>query len=285
MFVESKSAQYEVGQLVARTEAYNVYLCEEVATGSQRLLQIATSLAHSGGLQRAAFLLRKLKDTSDKYETVHAELEPDGKLLSYDRLFPTLVDSFTAEAQGNRQVNIMAFTEVDDITTLVPLTNLTKKDHMRITLTSSAWVMGRLLKLLGLAHGEGIAVRTLSGNNILLQPEQHFAVVFDWSQGLTYPEAVPAQDKDDKPVPRVPSSVRKDDIASAAFAVLTAIGADASKGTFAYADDDTSRRYVECLWRLACRRENDAEGAHDQFYELVDQLWGREFRPFQTLPL
>lgn len=270
MKLEGSFSEYDVEQLVAETATYRVYLCEDVGSGKMLLLQIATSIEHNGGLSRGAYILRELKQTADLFEAEYAKAN-QGRLLSYDRLFPLVVDSFKAEDQGDRQVNILAFTEVDDPRLLVPLSNLASKDHKRVSLVSSAWIMGRLLKLLGFAHGERIAVRSLSGSNILLEPTRHFAFVFDWSSSLTNLNEISRQS-------------RKDDIASAAKAVFAAIGGNPKTGAFQYPDEEDPR-YVKFLWDLACRHHSDAQKAHDQFYELVEEIWGRKFRSFTTLPL
>jgi len=273
VILQNGSHGYQVGNKVAETSAYRVYLCEEVKTGVLYLLQVAADVEYNGGLERAVYVLKELKKAADFLEEEYAKtqkVEPK-KLLSYDRLFPVLIDSFVAEDQGNRRVNILAFTEVDDIEQLVPLSNLANKDHQRVELRSSAWILGRLLKLLDFIHAEGIALRTLAAGNVLLEPKRHFALIFDWSSAQTYEKEVPAD-------------IRKDGIASAAATVFTAMGGDAKTGACRYADEEDPR-YVEFLWRLVCRRESNAERAHTQFYELIDELFGREFRPFKTLPL
>lgn len=258
---------YDVSELVAEAATYRLYICKDVATGKQCLLQVATDAVHSGGLERAAFVLRELKQTADLFETEYAKL--DAGQLSYERLFPQVLDSFIDEGQGRRRLNVLTFSEVDDVRQLVPLSNLVTKDRLRVALPSSAWVLGRLLKLLAFAHGEGIAVRALTGGNVLLEPSRHFAIVFDWSASLTHPGEVPAD-------------LRKDDIASAAKTVFAAIGGDLATGDFPY---DGECQYLEFLQRLANHREGNAERAHEEFYQLVEKLWGRKFRPFETLPL
>ena len=270
MILDRGSVRYQVGgKPVAETDSYRVYVCEDVASGRRYLSQVATSVVKNGGLERAAYLLRELGSTAELFERENALVNP-GRLVSYDRLFPQLVEGFIADDQGGRRVNILGFTEVDDPALLVPLSNLAVKDGLRVSLPSSAWVMGRLLKLLGFAHGEGIAVKALGGGNILLEPARHFALVFDWSAATTYQL-------------EVPTAVRKDDIAGAAKTVLASIGANIETGTYPYSLDK-DQRYVDFLWRLANHREANAQRAHEQFYELVGELWGRKFRKFETLP-
>lgn len=271
--MEHGSRQYRVGVLVAETSDYRVYICEDVETGRQCLLQIATEAQFNGGLDRAAYVLKELKQTSDLFEAEYAKRNT-GRKLSYDYLFPQLVDSFVANEQGKRRLNILAFTEVDDVTKLVPLSNLVAKDCLRVDLKTSAWIMGRLLKLSAFAHGEGIAIGMLSGSNILLLPERHFAITFDWSASQTHQGEVPKE-------------LRKDDIASAAKTAFAAIGGNPETGEYPYDHelDADDRRYIEHIWRYTTRREGNAEAAHQQLYDLLEELWGRKFHPFTTLPL
>lgn len=267
MIVANGNTKYEVSELVAEAVNYRLYVCKDVETGKQALLQVAADVMQNGSLERAAFILRELKQTSDLFEAEYAKRGGEG-LLSYERLFPQVVDSFVSEDQGKRRLNVLSVSEVDDVHQLVPLSNLMNRNGLRVALPSSAWMMGRLLKLLAFAHGENIAVRALSSNNILVEPERHFVVVLDWSLSLTQPTDISP-------------TLCKDDISNAAKVVFSTIGGNPDNGDFPY---DGDRRYVDFIWRLANRREGNAEKAHDQFYELVNELWGRKFRPLETLP-
>jgi len=272
MLLQRGLLHYQLGDKVAEAETYRTYICRDEATGKRLLLQIAKETKHSGGLDRAVYVLRELKKTAESFEAEYAK-KGTGGLLSYERLFPTVVDSFIWEDQGNRRAVILEFSEVDDVMKMVPLTNLNKRDHVRVDLRSSAWIMGRLLKLLEFSHNERITVRTYSGSNVLIVPAQHFALVFDWSSSQTFPD-------------KIPSKNRANDIADAAKAVFAAIGGDLETGSYTYLHDTAEEtRYVEFLWSLASGRESDAGRAHTRFYDLVDVLYGRKFHPFTTLPL
>ncbi len=270
MVITNGTTQYRIGRLVAEAAAFRLYICKDVAADKQYLLQVAAQIEHNSGLDRAAFVLKKLKQTSDLYETEYAKVS-EGRMLNYDRLFPGLVDSFICDEQGKRRVNILTFKDIDSISMMVPLSNLINKDRLRIDLETSAWIMGRLLKLLAFTHGQGITVGMLTGNNVLISPSNHFVVVLDWSAARTFQREVPLED-------------RRADIARAAQAVFAAIGGDPATQDYPYSTDD-NRRYVEHLMRLASRREGNAERAHANFYKLVYELFGKGFRPFTTLPL
>ncbi len=263
------SNRYRVGTLVAQAATYRLYFCDDEITGRQYLLQVASEASHNGRLDRAAFILRMLKQASNDIESHPSQ--PSGKAFNYDRLFPLLVDNFVSEKQGGRRIIILAFKDVDDIATLVPLSNLAVKDRLRIDLRTSAWIMGRLLKLLTLVHGQAVTAGMLTGSNILIQPDDHFAVVLDWTSARLHQ-------------PEIPSPDRAFDIAQAAQAVFAAIGGEPETGDYPYsADEDLP--YIRLLWELACQRQGHSQEAHHQFYQLVDGLFGRTFHPFKTLPI
>lgn len=271
--LERGSVQYRIGQLVAETETYRVYVCEDSATHQRFMLQIAAETAYNGGLERAAYILGELRHTAELFEAEYAR-QGGTNGLGYERLFPSVVDSFVWEDQGRRRANILTFNEVGDIMSMVPLANVIKRDRLRVDLRTSAWIMGRLLKLLGLAHGEGITVRTLSGKNILLVPAQHFAIIFDWSSARTHQTKIPAREC-------------AADIASAAKAVFVALGGNPETGDYPYFDDgdDAGRRYIEFLWGLINHRISSAEQAHSRFYKLVNEIYEKKFYQFTTQPL
>lgn len=259
------SIKYLVGACVANSDAYRVYFCN--SGSGQYLLQVASDMKHNGGLDRAAYVMKELKQASDSYETEFAILHPD-KRLSYDKLFPAIHNSFISNEQGGRRINILAFNDIDTIDKMVPLSSLLTKDKLRISLETSGWIMGRLLKLLDFAHRQRISI-DIYGNNVLIGPEKHYAVVFDWSTAQTY-------------LDEVPIDVCKQNIANATKAVFTAIGGDIETGSYLY---DEGNPYVKLLWSLTKPPSGDAEKAHHDFYEVVDGIFGKGFYPFKAFAL
>lgn len=270
MEIKNGSCLYRVGNRVAETGHYRLYLCIQEGTGRQCLLQVATSAEHNGGLQRAAHILKELQRRAGELEAEYARVKTDPKvLLNYQLGIPELVNSFICKEQGGRQINVFAFRNVENVSDMVPLSNITAKDHLRVDLRTSAWIMGKLLKLLVFAHHEGISVGVLDGNNIVIEPEQHYVVIFEWSAARMYPETVPAE-------------TRSREIAHAAQAVVIVLGGDLATGTF---PDDGHKTYTDYLLRLARGRISDARKAYEHFYSLIDGIWEREYYPFTTKPL
>jgi hypothetical protein len=257
--------------LVAETAEYRVYICTEKSTGRQCLLQVSTGVEHNGRMDRAAFILKQMKQKADRLEDEYAKekANPDS-MLNYDLAFPELIDTFVCKDQGDRRISILAFREIDDVRSVVPLCNITEKDGLRIDLRTSAWILGKLLKLLVFVHSEGIAIRLVNGRNALIQPDKHFVLAFDLSQALV---SSPAD---------LSAESRRLDIAGAAQAVTIALGGDTASGSIPDVEGDSQKQYADYIRQLATGRESKALRAHKKFYELVDVLWPREYYPFTT---
>ena len=271
MEIKSDLGTYEIFDKVAEAEKYRLYIC--FLGERQCLLQIANTAEFNGELDRAAYLLRELKRRADELEAEYAKVKTDPKdLLNCLLAFPELVDTFICHEQGNRRINILAFHGVVDVSRMVPLTNITFKDRLRVDLRTSAWIMGKLLKLLAFTHNEGIAINLLSGENILIEPDEHYVLIFDWS--LTHIQTE-----------RLTTQTRCQEISQVAQAVIAVLGGDWKIQFIPNDGEEAFERYTQFLFKLALGRENNANRAHTDFYRLIDSLWEREYYKFTVLPL
>lgn len=269
--VVSGTNSYRIIKKVAEAKNYHLYLCIQVSTERQCLLQIASEIRHNGELQLGAYILKELENYANRLEDEYESVKTDSNvLLNYGLGFTELVDSFNCPEQGGRWVNILAFRNVKLVSRMVPVINVKEKDHQLINLRTSAWIMGKLLKVLAFAHSQGISVGLLTGNNILIEPDEHYVVIFDWLSSKMYPEEVPLE-------------ITRREISQAAMTVIDAAGGDLETGSFPDSDDHSLVSYTEHLFELARGKENSAERAHSEFYNLIDSLWKREFYPFTLL--
>ena len=269
--IQSPTGGYVVGKLVAETDLYRLYLCEQEATGQQCLLQIAATLAENGALDRSAYLLARLLREAEAMEEEYAKVKEDPKkFLNYQLGFPELVASFVSAEQGGRRINILRFRGVEDVHSMVPLYNLVHRDRLRVDLRTSVWIMGKLLKILAFFHDAGVVVRDLAPGNVLIEPAQRYVVVFNSAKAELMSDGVP------------PSTVREE-IKAAAQCVIETLGGTMEGGI---PDDGSPQHepYQEHLLQLAREGETNAATAHQRFYEQVDRLWPRGFYPFTTLP-
>ncbi|MAG45030.1 hypothetical protein CL633_04050 [bacterium] len=273
MEVQSNSCLYHVGDKVADADTYRLYLCEQAETKRQCLFQIVITNQENNLLDRATYILRTFKQYSDALEDEYASVKTDPKdQLNYDLGFPELIDSFIYKEQGSRRVNILAFRNVKKINDVVPLINVTIKDNLRVDLRTSAWIMGKLLKLLDFVHTQNMSVNLVNGGNILIVPKEHYVLILDWT-------AVQIHDKG------VPAEIQRQEIAQVAQAVIAVLGGDSEKGIFP--DDEEEEvfsEYTDYLLQLTRGSESSADMAHEKFYEIVDLRW-KGFYPFTVKPL
>ena len=273
MEIKNGDQIYQLGELVAEAEMYRLYLCKQVVTNRQCLLQISTGIEHNGSIERNAFFLNELQRRAEIVEAEYAKVRtrPDS-VLNYQLGFPELVDSFVCPEQGERRINILAFRNVEAVNKMVPLSGITEKDHLRVDMRTSAWIFGKLLKLLVFAHSEDILVKQLGAGNILIEPDQHYVLIFDWSDALTFVGAIPEE-------------YRRDEISAVAEAVAYVLGTNPTTGVFPDDGEPAFNDYSHYLFHLVNRNERNALRAHQNFYELIDKLWPRGFHKFTTKPL
>lgn len=274
--VKSDLHTYVVGKNVGEAEKFRLYLCTQMRSEKQHMLQIATSVGYNGALDRSAYILRTLKQLAFEVEEEYSRVKTDPKgSLNYDLGFPQLEDSFIWPEQDNRRINILSFKNVDDLGNLVPLANITQIDQMRIDLRTSVMVLGKLLKTLVFTQSEGVSVGGINGNNVLVEPhkERRYVIVFDFSDAAVYPPG------------SIPMEIRRDEISKAAQTVIICLGGDPETGFIPNDGEEAFAPYSNHLFELARGTESRASQAHRNFYELADSLWGKSYYPFTIRPL
>ncbi|QCT39739.1 hypothetical protein FBF31_01420 [Candidatus Saccharibacteria bacterium oral taxon 955] len=267
MFLKGASGLYDIqARRLADTESYSFHLAREEESGRWHLAQIAASRKYNGGLERAAFILRRLATTAELFDAEYAKLT--NHHLHYERLYPLLVESGVSPERGRRRINIYCFADVDDVRRILPMSNIRRKNGLRVDIKTSAWIMGRLLKMLAYIHGEGVQNRRITASNVLLDHQQHFAITLDWTSAFLHQDQVPA----DKAVL---------DIKDAASAVMFSLGGEVN-GHWPYGETGA---YIRLLQQLIKGAYSNAEEALDSFYELVRAEYGQKFHKFTTLSL
>lgn len=271
--VEGKNGSYDVGGLVAGNELYRLRSCVDDRE-RQMLFQIAVDASKNAKLSRNGWALKLLKEQSDAIEKAYKEAGHKGS-LNYDLGFPELTDSFIFDGQGSRQVNILRFREILELDAVIPLLKIWK-DDLRVDLQTSAWILGKLLKTISFAHDNRIEVCKITGNNVLIHPDQHYVVLFDWSGMKIHDRSVP-------------SMTVREEVKLAAKLAIRALGVDLDLAR----TDDTDLPYTRMLQTLAREGMSDASKAHQAFYEIVDKLcsdpnvpqWKSGFHGFTTIRL
>jgi len=265
--------KYTVGKLLGETDQFRIYQCQ-LPDGGVGILKIAVSPVQNGILDREAFILQTLRDEALRCEEEYQGDNP-GKVLNYAVQFPNLVESFVSPDQGDRRLNIMNFVNVsDDLGRLAPIEHIITRDRVRIDPRTSAWIMGKILKLLSFAHGQGISIGRVTAENILLERDAHYVAVFDWSQAILHASN------------EVPAEVASGEISQAAKAVISLLGGNPDTGELPPDDQLEDDRYARHLFALTQGEENDSWQAHEEFYKFIRNTLGwRGYHPFTTYSL
>lgn len=259
---------FNVNELVGISDRFRLYACTQKGVAGRRLLQIAATVEDNPLLQRSALHLKELEGKAYELEEEFARVKekPDDR-LDYQLGIPELIDSFECLEQGRRLINILGFRNVEDISQVIPLANIAKKDKRRIDAKTSAWIMGKLLKLLVFSHSEGFTPDPLDTNNILIEPVQHYVMIFNWARI------------------DITAAKRREDISNAAKTVITAVGGNPRTGYLPDDGEENFAQYREILFRLASQEFTSAKKAHEAFYGVVYVIWPRTYHKFTTKPM
>tara|TARA_Y100000034_G_scaffold130179_1_gene187985 strand:+ start:2672 stop:3469 length:798 start_codon:yes stop_codon:yes gene_type:complete len=259
--ITGKKGEYEVGKVVAENDDYRVRSC--TLDGREFLLQVPTTLEKNSVVQANSGMLLRLKRQSDRLEK-----EFKGN-LNYDLGFPNLHETFYLKK--GRQVNVIDFRNIPAVGQMLPVVKLWK-DGLRIDISTSAWILGKLLKTIAFAHDQNIEVDRITGGNVLIEPDQHYVVVYDWSDSSLHDE-------------KLSHNTQVGEIKKAAKCIIKALGGDLDRAQ----DDALDEQYTEQLKSFARGDVAKASKAHKAHYDLVDYLcdnpdshWERGFYKFTT---
>lgn len=276
--VLSPSGQtYDVGRKLAQNSRFDLHECI-LEDGRVCLFKIAATKEQNGLLDREAYLLTTMKDEADATQAEYAGKFPKKPPLNYHFLFPRVVETFVSGEYDGRRITVLSFFDTaDNLSDLAPLGHITTLERQRIDPRTSAWIMGKLLKLLVFTHGQKITGQSLDGDNILIhhadQNQRHTSAIFDWSEATVVTTGLSPE-------------TTTEEIASIAQAVIVALSGDEDDETFAippHEEQLKDSRYANFLKNLAEGYEHDAAKAHAEFYALIKELWPQGgFHPYTS---
>ena len=264
--IVSGAADYTVIQKVGEFPNFIVYICR-LADGTECLFKIASDASKNGLLDREAFTLTCLQTEMNRRDDEYRRKSGGDKGLGFKHCIPQLVDSFIAKTQSGRRANVISVYGAETILELVPLQQWRTRENKRIDPKSSAWIMGRLLKIFTLTHPGGIAASKVNGESILINPARHHVSIFDWTEAVLHEG-------------KLPQKIAQKEIAAAAREVILALGGNLESKTLPDSDQLTDNRYATMLFGFASGLISDPFKAGEEFYGLLDDLWGKSFHPF-----
>jgi serine/threonine protein kinase len=266
--ISPKGKKFTVGKKIGGTEHFNLY--EGEFDGKPAcILKIATDSKYNGLLDKEAYFLEEMRTEADELEKEFAKIKTDDTFLNYHFLFPHVIETFVSPEQGNRRIIMLSFADISkQLSDLTPLSFITERDHVAVDPRTSAWILGKLLKLLVFTHGQGILINTINSDNILINKKEHYVAIFDWS-GATRTEKVIAEES-------------ANEISLITQEVLEILGGNPETGDLPADDQLVDNQYQDFLKRLINKEESKASDAHRTFYALIWSLWPRKFWNYTT---
>lgn len=267
--IKSPKNQYTVLKQIGQTKEYTLYFCR-LPTEKIAVFKIAAAVEYNPLLDREALLLNNMREEAKQLEEEYAKVKGSPEqMLNYQFCFPDLVESFITSTQGDRRISILDFPAVDDLTNLVPIRHLTTRDRVRVDRKTSAWMMGKFLKILVFTHSQRISSK-ITDDNILIERNQHYISLFDFSSAIIHNESIP-------------DHVACEEISRSATAMIGVLGGNPKTGELPNdREQDPNNHYADHLYALASGKECIARYAHERFYALVRSLWPRGYWPFTT---
>lgn len=265
-YITSPTGRYGVGQMLGKSDRFTLYECVREAC-TPGILKIAENTNHNNSLDHEAFMLRLMSAKAAELEDQNLEETP----FNYANFFPVLIDSFIAENQEGRRINILGFPKpIETLGQLTPISALREIERVRVDPRTGAWILGKILKVLSFAHDQGISVGLVVGSNILIERNMHGLIIFDWTRSVTYHTYI------------VPQERVQSELSETGRIVTLALGGDPKTGELPHDDQLIEGRFKEFLHRLTCGGMVSARRTHYDFYKLIWALWPREFHRFTT---
>ena len=266
-----------IGPKLAETPTYRVYLYN-LPEGGHAFLKIAIEVANNGLLDREAALLQFMKEKAEELEVKYAASQPDTgspkATLNYQSCFPEVIGNFVCPDQGDRRVLILVSTAAKgSLDNLVPLSKIRSQDRARVDPKTSAWILGKFLKLLAFTQSYGISNRQLDGDNMLINREQHMIILFDWS------------DVSEAPGGRLSEGELISEVSVVAREVILLLGGDPETGQLPSDPQIDGSTYADVVFDMVQCKSGGAKKAHAEFYKFIYALWPRGFHPYTAYSL
>lgn len=245
---------------VSEARRFKLYLVKG-ADGENKLLKVPLDRYGNGSIQHEAVFLQYLASKSSEFELEFGE-KHDNEKLHYDWIFPVLDRTFlTGEDQGGRQMNLLSIQDAD-VADFTPLSKM--YSEYRVDARTSAWMLGRMLKLLTFIE-EIDASLIVHRESIIFEPKMHRLVYIDWINANHGNFGM----------------IRSTSIAESVqtFREWTSWYSDFDYDS-GYPSDEKEAQYLHTLQNIEEHSEIGAAWAHRELYKTLDHLWGRNYHPF-----
>ncbi len=153
----------------------------------------------------------------------------------------------------------------------------------------AAWMLGRLLSVVGYSHSQGIIHGNIEPSHVLIRPRDHNIMLFGWSYGVVSPKSSGDQYKTFNEIygapeiPNKPSPNPSSDIYSIAKTMIYVLGGDPANNTMPSSVPKKFQLLLQAMvLRSPLQRLQDAWKIYTDVAQLRNELWGKhEFIEFK----
>lgn len=245
--------EYVIGKKLAQVHGVDFFLVKN-SQGQKRIL--GQSRGELLGLRHIDNNYAVLKALEQEDSDIKSFLD-DGKEYHYDWLFPRVETMFAAKtsAVSNFPIKVLVLEYLDtDPAEFIFLADLLKSGR-KIDERTSAWIMGRLLKLMQFLEISDSMTLRFSSDNLLIQPDEHRLTFLDFAEAVELCS-------DEK--------MKRTSLSDSAKFILDITQAETAE-------------YIAFLEKLIGEDKLSAEKVHADFYALVHEKFGRSFHPFTMI--
>ncbi len=237
--------------IVAENSRYSLCKCTVNGGSDVKLLMVSNNSVSNYTIYKQFDILSSLSKEVERLASGSVE-RPD-----YGICFPHVCEFIDYSYDLNdRDAVVLCFDDrVGDFQDLIPLAKLCRGGY-RVDLKTAAWIFGKLLKIIDFANNCGFEINDISVNNVLIHPDKHYVIVFDWSKCNL------VDDVDDFSA--------RGDVKKAANLVIKILGNNLD------AVRVTNKEVVltDFISKLSVNGMAYAEEAHSYFYGIIDSLCG-----------
>jgi hypothetical protein len=297
MAVRADHNAYRIGSVLGESGAFVTYRATCVEKGTERPVVIRASRAREGeeALATEVQVLRALMSTDAAMRELMAPYLPD-LIEECDVVKDTGAPGSHSPASGNtdlfaavlgprrgragarparvRSHNALAYGEHE----MFSLREVRTAYPDGVEAQDSAWMFRRLLMALGLVHAAGCAHGSIDASHVLILPEEHGLVLWDWTRAGDWSESLAPEEGEglDEGQEAYRQAARHDVACAARAALSVTKGADMPPRL---------RSFYRYLISAPPERLPQAFDLLDDYDALIEDLWGqRRFRPFAMPP-
>lgn len=282
--VETSVRPYTVYNLIGKDDLCNIYRCEYSADEKtwEAMFRVARDAADNDLVLNEARILYHLQSTYD-----YADFKP---------FLPAVLEAFIyqdAHSTYGRQVNILSLHEqIASPLELYTFEEVHQHYRSGINPRDMAWMLRRLLNVLGFAHHNGVVHGAVLPSHVLIEPRDHKLALTGWpfavrtgsddhikALSISYEDWYPAEVREKKPA--TPGL----DFFLMARTVMYLLGGDPLRDTdFPALEPEFQRFFEPCLDPNPAKRPQDAWVLLGEFDRILEHVWGgRRFHVF-TMP-